>query len=71
VRTYLDLDCNAASTASALDVNRHTVQRRLKKIEEAIGERLSARRAELDVVLRLERLTAKTAEDELAASSAS
>ncbi len=59
VRTYLDLDCNAASTASALGVNRHTVQRRLRKVEELIGEPLAARRAELDVALRLERLTAR------------
>jgi hypothetical protein len=59
MRAYLDLDCNAASTASALGVNRHTVQRRLKRVEEAIGEPLSARRAELDVALRLERLTAR------------
>lgn len=62
VGTYLDLDCNAASTASALGVNRHTVQRRLKRVEEAIGEQLSARRTELDVALRLERLTARAAE---------
>jgi hypothetical protein len=62
VRAYLDLDCNAASTASALGVNRHTVQRRLKRVEEAIGEPLSARRAELDVALRIERLTARAAQ---------
>lgn len=63
VRTYIDSDCNAASTASALGVNRHTVQRRLRKIEEAIGEPLSARRAELDVALRLERLTVRAPEN--------
>lgn len=57
VGVYLDLDCNAASTASALGVNRHTVQRRLRRVEEAVGEPLSARRAELDVALRVERLT--------------
>lgn len=61
LRTYLDLDCNAASTAAALDVDRHTVQRRLKKVEESVGEPLSVRRAELDVALRLERLTATAA----------
>ncbi len=64
VRTYLDSDCNAASTASALKVNRHTVQRRLRKVEEAIGEPLSARRAELDVALRLERLTERATEND-------
>lgn len=59
MRAYLDRDCNAASAASALGVNRHTVQRRLKRIEEAIGEPLSQCRAELDVALRLERLTVR------------
>ncbi len=62
VRTYLDSDCNAASTASALGVNRHTVQRRLKRVEDAIGEPLSGCRAELDVALRLKRLTIKAAD---------
>lgn len=58
VRTYFDLDCNAASAASALGVDRHTVQRRLRRVEEAVGEPLLPRRTELDVALRLEHLTA-------------
>lgn len=57
LRTYLDLDCNAASAAAALGVDRHTVKRRLGRIEEAVGESVSARRAEFDVALRLEGLT--------------
>jgi PucR-like helix-turn-helix protein/diguanylate cyclase with GGDEF domain len=60
LRTYFELSCNAASTASALDVNRHTVQRRLRRVEEAIGEPPSARHAEFSVALQLERLTAVT-----------
>ena len=61
VRAYLDLDCNAASAASALGVNRHTVQRRLQRVEAAVGEPLLTRRSEFDVALRLERLTANRA----------
>ena len=58
LRAYLDRDCNAASAAAALGVDRHTVQRRLRRIEESIGEPVASRRAELDVALRLEGLTA-------------
>jgi hypothetical protein len=58
LRTYLDLDCNAASAAAALHVDRHTVQRRLRRIEESVGEPISTRRTEFDVALRLEALTA-------------
>lgn len=57
---YFELSCNAASTASALGVNRHTVQRRLKRVEESIGEPSSARQAEFGVALRLQQLTART-----------
>jgi DNA-binding PucR family transcriptional regulator len=60
LRTYFELSCNAASTASALGVNRHTVQRRLRRVEEAIGEPPSSRHAEFGVALQLERLTADT-----------
>ena len=60
LRRYFELSCNAASTASALGVNRHTVQRRLRRVEEAIGEPPSARHAEFSVALQLERLTAIT-----------
>ena len=58
LRAYLDRDCNAASAAAALGVDRHTVQRRLRRVEMAVGESVSARRAELEVALRLEQLTA-------------
>ena len=61
--------CNAASTASALKVNRHTVRAPPGKgAQETIGERLSTRRAELDVLPELEQLTVRTAADELPAS---
>jgi hypothetical protein len=60
LRVYFELSCNAASTASTLSVNRHTVQRRLKRVEESIGEPPSTRQAEFAVALRLERLTTRT-----------
>lgn len=60
LRAYFELSCNAASAASTLGVNRHTVQRRLKRVEEAIGEPPSTRHAEFSVALRLERLTSTT-----------
>jgi PucR C-terminal helix-turn-helix domain len=60
LRTYFELNCNAVSTASSLGVNRHTVQRRLKRVEEAIGEPSSDRQAEFGVALRLEQLTERT-----------
>lgn len=57
LRTYVSLDYNAASTAATLGVDRHTVQRRLRRIEEAIGRQLDTCRAELDIALRVELLT--------------
>jgi len=69
LRSYFDLDCNAASTASSLGVNRHTVQRRLTRVEQTIGESLPDCRAELDVALRLEGLTARRSEPVLLTSS--
>jgi hypothetical protein len=63
LRTYLAMDCNAASTAATLGVDRHTVQRRLAKAERSIGRPLAECRAELDVALRLQRLSGGTAGD--------
>lgn len=57
LKTYLDLDCNAASAAAKLRVDRHTVKRRLRRIEESVGESVPNRRAEFGVALRLEGLT--------------
>ncbi|HYJ22385.1 MAG TPA: helix-turn-helix domain-containing protein [Solirubrobacterales bacterium] len=65
LRVYFELHCNAVSTASSLAVNRHTVQRRLKRVEEAIGEPAAARQTEFQVVLRLEDLTARSREKAL------
>lgn len=56
LRAYFDADCNTVAAAAALEVNRHTVRRRLQKIEDALGRLLHVCRAELEVALRLEEL---------------
>jgi DNA-binding PucR family transcriptional regulator len=58
LRSYLTLGCNAASAAASLGVDRHTVQRHLGKIEESLGRPLDSCRAELEVALRVDALTA-------------
>jgi len=56
LRAYLAAERNASSAASALGVTRHTVENRLRTIEEKLGQRLRIRQAELEVALRLEEL---------------
>jgi hypothetical protein len=57
LRAYYKADRNASSAASALGVTRHTVENRLRTIEEKLGHTLRTRQAELEVALRLEELT--------------
>jgi len=47
---------NAATAAAALEIDRHTVQRHLRKVEEALGRLLPSCHAELEVALSLEEL---------------
>lgn len=56
LRAYFAAGFNAATAAAALEVDRHTVQRRLRKVEEMLGRLLRACHAELEVALRLEAL---------------
>jgi PucR C-terminal helix-turn-helix domain/GGDEF-like domain len=56
LRAYFSAGLNAATAAAALAVDRHTVQRRLRKVEEALGRLLPDCGAELVVALRLEEL---------------
>lgn len=56
LRAYFAAGFNAATAAAALGIDRHTVQRRLRKVEEALGRRLDSCHAELDVALSLEEL---------------
>jgi hypothetical protein len=54
LRAYFTSGCNAATAAAALRVDRHTVQRRLQRIEERLARSIHDCRAELEVALRLE-----------------
>jgi PucR C-terminal helix-turn-helix domain/GGDEF-like domain len=61
LRAYFDAGFNAATAAAALEVDRHTVQRRLRKVEEALGRVLHSCHAELEVALVLEELDREAA----------
>ncbi len=67
LRAYFSAGLNAATAAAALAVDRHTVQRRLRKVEEALGRLLPDCHAELVVALSLEELKAEADLDGLAA----
>jgi hypothetical protein len=56
LRAYLEVSCNAAAAAATLGVDRHTVKRRIDRIEEQLGCLLGECHAELEVALELERL---------------
>jgi hypothetical protein len=56
LRAYFLAGRNAATAAAMLRVDRHTVQRRLRKIEERLGRLLHTCYAELEVALRLQEL---------------
>jgi PucR C-terminal helix-turn-helix domain/GGDEF-like domain len=60
LRAYFSAGLNAATAAAALGVDRHTVQRRLRKVEEALGRLLLDCHAELVVALGLEELEEET-----------
>ncbi len=62
LRAYFEAGFNAATAAAALQVDRHTVQRRLRKVEEALGRRLHANHAEIEVALLIEELEKEPAE---------
>ncbi len=61
LRAYFAAGFNAATAAAALEVDRHTVQRRLRKVEEALGRLLPSCHAEIEVALRLEELDGSSA----------
>lgn len=56
LRVYFDVTSNAATAAVRLKVDRHTVERRLQKIEERLGRTLPTCQAELEVALSLHAL---------------
>lgn len=63
LRAYFSAGLNAATAAAALAVDRHTVQRRLRKVEEALGRLLPDCHAELVVALGLDELEAEPVGD--------
>ncbi|HXW59273.1 MAG TPA: helix-turn-helix domain-containing protein [Solirubrobacteraceae bacterium] len=56
LRAYFAAGCNGATAAAALGVARHTVERRLRAIEEMLDRPLRTCHAELEVALLLEEL---------------
>jgi hypothetical protein len=56
LRRYFAVGRNAAAAAAALKVDRHTVKRRLQRIEECLGRALLTCQAELELALRMEAL---------------
>jgi hypothetical protein len=56
LRAYFSAGYNAATAAAKLEIDRHTVERRLRAIETKLGRQMSSCHAELEVVLRLEEL---------------
>lgn len=69
LRAYFSAGLNAATAAAALAVDRHTVQRRLRKVEEALGRLLPDCHAELVVALSLDELESEAEADGSPASS--
>lgn len=68
---YFGAGLNAATAAAALGVDRHTVHRRLRKAEDALGCLLTECHAQLEVALSLEELDESTAVIDLNGGKAS
>jgi hypothetical protein len=56
VRAYLGAGRNVSSAAAYLNVNRHTVTKRLRVVEELVGRSIDVCATELDAALRLDTL---------------
>jgi hypothetical protein len=63
LRAYIDAECNRSSAASALRISRHTVESRLRTIEQLLDRPLRSCLSELDAALRLEELESGALED--------
>lgn len=59
---YFKAESNVATAATAIGVDRHTVLRRLRSIESALGQHINTCQAELEVALRLHGLRTSDAE---------
>lgn len=51
IRAYFNAGQNAATAAAVLQVNRHTVERRIRGIEDKLGQQINACRGPLEVAL--------------------
>jgi hypothetical protein len=60
LRAYFQADQNAKTAAAALRVARHTVERRLRSVEEKLGQTLDTCNAQLQVALLAEELLASS-----------
>jgi PucR C-terminal helix-turn-helix domain/GGDEF-like domain len=56
LRAYLAAEHNASSAAAILNVTRHTIQSRLRTIEQTLGRELHTCLAEIEIALRLQEL---------------
>ncbi len=56
LRAYIDLQCNATSTAALLKMGRHTIETHVRSAEELLGRALRDCLAELSVALALDAL---------------
>lgn len=56
LRAYLATGGNAAAAAAAIGVTRHTVQRRIRAVEETLGRPFNSCQAELHVALQIDEL---------------
>lgn len=60
LRAYFSAGQNAATAAAALNVNRHTVERRIRSVEEKVGQQLGECRAQLEVALAIEQISKRS-----------
>jgi cob(I)alamin adenosyltransferase len=56
IRAYFNAGQNAATAAAVLQVNRHTVERRIRSIEDKLGQQINVCRVQLEVALAIEEL---------------
>jgi hypothetical protein len=56
LRAYFAAGGNTVATAAALRVNRHTIHRRLRNVEQRLGQLVDGCRAELETALKLEEM---------------
>jgi hypothetical protein len=59
LRAYFNAGQNAATAAAVLKVNRHTVERRIRGVEDKLGQQINSCRAQLEIALSIEELRDK------------